>query len=100
HTPDGAIPEAEVAFPVFQISLGRNSQGKLFSGIALEQGQRQGACWSGNQTADRNHSRAAIDLIKHTTILRAFNYGLERVLCCRKWLCCQGHASIKISNKC
>ena len=57
----------QVAFPVFQVALGRDDHGELLCGFALERGQRQGPRRAGNQSADRNDARAALDFVEHAT---------------------------------
>ena len=75
-----AIPKAEVAFPTFEVALCRHNDGKLLARLTLQRRHRERACRGGNHAADRNHPRAPLDFVDHTTAFRAFNHSLERVL--------------------
>jgi len=74
-SPQGAVPEIKVTLPVFQIALGRNDHSDLLSGFALERRQRESPRWSGDQAADRNYARAAVDVAKDS---KEFSTGPNR----------------------
>src|SRR5437016_13749017 len=66
-----AIPKADVAFPTFEVALGRDNDGKLLARLTLHRRYRKRPCRRGNHAADRNHSRTALDFVDHTTAFRA-----------------------------
>src|SRR5437773_10463894 len=72
-----AIPKADVAFPTFEVALGRDNDGKLLARLTLHRRHRKRSFRRGNHAADRNHTRAAIEFVEHAMAFRAFDYVVE-----------------------
>src|SRR5258708_38135548 len=81
-SPQGAVPEIKVTLPVFQIPLGRNDHSDLLSGFVLERRQRESPRGSGDQAADRNYARAAVDVAKDATEFSTLGNSVQRILKC------------------